>query len=170
MLSAGRHPATWRPATTLTVLVAAVLLVAAAATWATRSHSTSLGVTVSSPHILGYLHAYAPTAPQVERAFADHHVPLQRDDAAALQPRFAPIRRYTVATWRTAGAPHTLIVLLSRQPDRAVERLSAEFPPPGVVGSESSGRLWVEYGRLRAGLATRMRAAFGELRHIAPPA
>jgi hypothetical protein len=50
-------------------------------------------VTVTSPHILGYLHASAPTAPQVERAFADHHVRLSRDGAAVLQPRFAPIRR-----------------------------------------------------------------------------
>jgi hypothetical protein len=29
--------------------------------------------------------------------------------------------------WRPAGAAHTLIVLLNRQPDRAVERLNAEF-------------------------------------------
>jgi hypothetical protein len=61
-----------------------------------------------------------------------------------------------------------LIVLLGRRPDRAIERLDARFPPPGVRASESSGRLWVEYGRLRPGFALRVRAAFGEVRRIAP--
>src|SRR5207344_3646400 len=103
-------------------------------------------------------------------AFADHGVRLYRADATALQPRFAPIRPYVVAMWRPAGAAHTLIVLLNRQPDRAVQRLDSQFPPPGVRGSESSGRLWVEYGRLRAGLAARMKAAFAQVRAVAPRA
>ncbi len=60
------------------------------------------------------------------------------------------------------------IALLSGQPDRAIQRLNAEFPPRDIAGSESSGRLWVEYGRLGHGFAARVRAAFGELRRIAP--
>ncbi len=170
MLSAGRHPNTWRPATTVTVLVAAVLLAAAAATWATRSHSISAGATLTSPNVLPLMVGSAPTAVQVERAFADHNVRLARDDAAVLRPRFAPIRRDTVAMWRAAGGAHMLIALLGRQADRAVQRLNAEFPPGDIAGSESSGRLWVEYSHLRRGFAARVRAAFHELRHIAPPA
>ncbi len=103
MLSAGRHPGTWRPATTLAVLVAAVLLGAAAATWATRSHSVKAGGTVTSPNVLPLMVGSAPSAAQVEQAFADHNLRLFRDDAAVRQPRFAPIRRYTVAMWRAAG-------------------------------------------------------------------
>jgi hypothetical protein len=115
MLSAGRHPNTWRPATTLTVLVAAVLLGAAAATWATRSHSVNAGGTVTSPNVLPLMVGSAPSAAQVEQAFADHNLRLVRDDAAVRQP-------------------------------------------------------WVEYGRLGHGFAARVRAAFGELRRIAPAA
>ena len=146
MLSAGRHPNTWRPATTVTVLVAAVLLAAAAATWATRSHSISAGATLTSPNVLPLMVGSAPTAVQVERAFADHNVRLARDDAAVLRPRFAPIRRDTVAMWRAAGGAHMLIALLGRQADRAVQRLNAEFPPGDIA---AVGVEWPAVGRVQ---------------------
>jgi hypothetical protein len=159
-----------RPPVAAIVLAGALVLVFAAWALSARTGSGSTSVTTSPAGVLGYLHGYAPTAAQVEQAFADHGVRLYRDDAAVLQPRFAPIRRYIVRMWRPAGAAHMLIVLLSRQPDRAVERLNSSFAPPGVVGSESSGRMWVEYGSLRPGFAARVRAAFGELRRLAPRA
>jgi hypothetical protein len=157
-----------RPSAAAIVVVAALALAFAAWAVAGRTGGGSSSASISSPNLLAYLHGYAPTSALVERAFADHRVRLYRADAALLQPRFAPIRRYVMAMWRPAGAAHMLIVLLSRQPDRAVERLNKEFGPPGVSGSESSGRLWVEYGRLRPGFAARVRAAFQELRQVAP--
>jgi hypothetical protein len=82
------------------------ILVLVLAAWALTAQSGQSGITsiTSAPRVMAYLHGYAPTAGQVERAFADQHVRLYRDDAAVLQPRFAPIRRYTVAMWRPAGA------------------------------------------------------------------
>ena len=150
-------------------MIAGIVAIVAVA-WAVTSLATgtgSGGLTSGTirPLMPGRLHAAAPTAAELEAAFAAEGLSPAPAGSELGAARFAPLRRHIVAAFTLPGRAAMLVVLFDRPEPRAPMKLVVEDMPRRRDNGEAAGRVYVEYrlGGLDDATAAAVRRALHRL-------
>ena len=156
------------PALVVLSLVATLVVVAVALT--TRPAHVTLSSTGGGPAIPSLSMVGArPTVAEVQRAFADHGLPLVPVRAVAGEPRFAPVRASMIGMWQVAGPGGFRIAIFRRAVGTLPSRM-LRYPVQGDATTAASGRVYWEAGsRAVRTLMPQIRDALRELRAISTP-